>query len=144
MSNLSGRPPAAACRTLIVEDDRLSSTALRALLADRGHPVSCAFTIGQAMEQLVSFQPQCVVLDLMLPDGSGVQVLRHIREHKLNIRVAVASAGNDERALKEVHDLRADLVMRKPIDLNRLTAWLATARQDDVTKDDAVATPTPD
>src|SRR3954463_12469937 len=114
MSNMTGRPPAAACRILTVEDDRLSSAALRALLADRGHPVSCAYTVRQAMEQLISFQPRCAVLDLMLPDGSGVEVLRHLREQRLNIDVAVASAGNDERALKDVHDLRADLVMRKP------------------------------
>src|SRR4051812_854469 len=136
MSNIIGRPPAAACRTLIVEDDRLSSAALRALLADRGHPVSCAYTIGQAMEQLITFQPQCAILDMMLPDGSGVQVLRHIREQNLNVRVAVATAGNDERALKEVHELRAELVMRKPIDLSRLTTWLAT-----VTLGDAVVSP---
>src|SRR5690348_13236802 len=112
MENQAGRPAPAACRTLIVEDDRLSSAALRALLADRGHSVSCAFTVAQAIEQLVSFVPQCAILDLMLPDGSGVQVLRHIREQRLDVRVAVASAGNDERALKEVHDLHADLVMR--------------------------------
>jgi len=137
MSHMNGRPPAAACRILIVEDDRLSSAALRALLADRGHPVSCAYTIAQAMEQLVSFQPQCAVLDLMLPDGSGVQVHRYIREHGLNVSVAVATAGNDEAALRDVHDLRADLVMRKPIDLSRLTTWLATV----TTQDDAVVSP---
>src|SRR4051812_36978964 len=94
-----GRQMAAAtiankCRTLVVEDDRSSCDALTKLLARFGYPVECATTLQQAMD-LLSWSPGCILLDLMLPDGNGIDVIRKIRDENLPIKIAVMTAVSD-------------------------------------------------
>jgi CheY-like chemotaxis protein len=71
--------------------------------------VTAAATLAEAMERLAD-EPDAVLLDLMLPDGSGAQVLRHIREHGLSARVAVTTGTSDEHMLREVKGLKPDAI----------------------------------
>src|SRR5687767_9215482 len=72
--------PSPRPRLLLVEDDRVTYTALRSLFSRRGWDVTIAATISQALSALAGgLAPDAVVLDLMLPDGQGEEVLRHIR-----------------------------------------------------------------
>jgi len=104
---------------LIVEDDPATVSALRMLLTRKGCKVRVARTISDAFIELRDV-PDVVILDLMLPDGSGVSVLRHVREQHLKIRVAVTTATSDQEALAEVERLSPESLMRKPIDVIEL------------------------
>ena len=75
-------------RTLIVEDDLTSCSAALKILRLRGYDVDCATTLVEGFEKLATWGPRCVVLDLMLPDGNGLELLRHIRENALPVRVS--------------------------------------------------------
>jgi CheY-like chemotaxis protein len=111
-------------RTLIVEDDPVVASALRALLLRWGHEAQVVATSGAALSRLVGTLPDTLILDLMLSEGSGVEVLRFVRKHELPVKVAVVTAANDPTLLRDVKTLRPDLMMLKPVDMTQLKQWL--------------------
>ena len=122
--------PTTPLRTLVVEDDASSRNALQAILRILGHQVSTATTVGEALHLLgarAEELPETLLLDLMLPDGNGMEVLRQIRKRDLAIRVAVLS-GADKPMLEAARALHPDAVFAKPVDAPRLLAWLHTER----------------
>jgi CheY-like chemotaxis protein len=127
-------PPAAAaavsCRTLIVEDDLAGCEVLMRVLKHLGHNAECARTVHQALRQFERFKPTHVLLDLMLPDGNGAEVLAMIRERNLPVKVAVITAVGPGRYLDEALAHDPDAVFKKPWDLSDLKGFL-TQEQDD-------------
>lgn len=114
-------------RLLVVEDDRPSRVAMMNLLRARGFDVRGAATLAEGLRGLLdpNWRPDCVVLDLMLPDGSGVDLLAHAR--RLDPRVpcvAVVTATSDPTLLDSVRRLGPDLLLRKPIDFDQLAHFL--------------------
>ena len=112
----------AKCRALIVEDDALTHATLRRVLERAGHAVEAVGTVGEAVGRLPV--AECVVLDLRLPDGCGIEVLRHVREWRLPVRVAVHTGCAEAGLLKRVRDLRPDALFIKPFDPDELLRWL--------------------
>ncbi len=99
-----------------MEDDLVSASALMAILTRRGFEVLHASTVAAGLAMLDE-KPDTVILDLMLPDGDGAAVLKHIRAAGLPTRVVVTTAVHDAARLADVRALGPDLVMQKPIDL---------------------------
>src|SRR5215212_12172820 len=89
------------CRVLVIEDDVASHRALARMLSRIGYDVSAVSTVRDALARLNAsvvkprLMPQCVVLDLMLPDGDGTQVLERVRAQGLPVKVAVMTAATD-------------------------------------------------
>jgi two-component system, OmpR family, response regulator len=105
---------------LVVEDDPATYGALRAILSHRGWHVAVAVTLAEAMRQLDVSPPDCVILDLMLPDGNGVALLRAIRQRKLPVKVVVTTGAGDPNILQQTTGLAPDVLLRKPINLQEL------------------------
>jgi DNA-binding NtrC family response regulator len=104
------------CRILLVEDDSAGAEALNLLLRRRGHEVILARTLAQARAELRDPLPDWVVLDLLLPDGNGVQLLETIHDQSLPVRVAIITGVSDPIRLWEATRLHPDAFMRKPVD----------------------------
>ncbi len=102
---------------LIVEDHEPTRRVLSNILTRRGWEVLKAGTVEEGLA-LLAQGPRCVILDLMLPDGSGETILRHVRDLQLGIRVIVCTATNDESRLDEVRRLGPEVLLLKPIDLD--------------------------
>jgi CheY-like chemotaxis protein len=113
-------------RVLIVEDDAASRVVTGFLCRRAGMQTVAAATLGEGLA-LLSWRPDCVLLDLMLPDGNGVELLRHVRARDVPVRVAVATAAYDWHLLEEVKSLRPDHVFLKPVDWRAVTEWLRGA-----------------
>src|SRR5687767_3972647 len=109
-------------RVLVVEDDPTARTAVSRILRSQGFTVSEAGTIAQAMAALAQ-GPDWVLLDLMLPDGCGTQVLREARSEGKADRVCVVT-GCAPPKVQEAQDLGAGCVLTKPLDVGRLLAFL--------------------
>jgi DNA-binding response OmpR family regulator len=114
-------------RTLLVEDDPDTCEALTRILTRRGYEVDCASSVRQALTKLQA-QPDSIVLDLMLPDGNGIELLRHVRQFGLPVRVAVATGAGDTDLMSDVILLHPDAFFIKPIDATELVSWLASNR----------------
>ena len=112
---------AGCCRVLVVEDDPSSRRALTLLLQLKGFQATVASNVAEALQQLY-WNPTCILLDLMLPDGNGAEVLEHIRTRQLPIRVAVTTGASNWKTMLD--DLRPDALFTKPLDFNRIVEWL--------------------
>jgi two-component system OmpR family response regulator len=121
-STTSGR------RVLIVEDDTASLKALRRLLTVGGYDTICAPTLADATQKLI-WHPDIVLLDLNLPDGSGVELLRRLRRRSDPARVALVTAAS-ESLIADAEALRPDTTFRKPLDVPALLAWLGAIDRD--------------
>jgi DNA-binding response OmpR family regulator len=118
----SPNPPREKCRVLIVEDDALTHTTLRRVLERAGHGVEAVGTVEAAIRRLDS--AECVVLDLRLPDGWGLEVLRRARERHLPVRIAVHTGCAEPSVLKQVRELEPDALFVKPFNPDDILAWL--------------------
>ncbi len=104
---------------LLVEDHDTTRHILARLLSLKGWNVQTASTVGEGLALLDS-EPDCVILDLMLPDGEGETVLRHVRDAGLRTRVVVTTATGDEGRLERVRQLEPVAILRKPIDVEEV------------------------
>ncbi|RKN45655.1 response regulator transcription factor [Streptomyces hoynatensis] len=82
-------------RVLLVEDDPAVRKGVQLALGHQGHEVSPAATGEEGLALLPSFRPDVVVLDLMLPGLSGLDVCRHIRERDQVPIIIVTARGDD-------------------------------------------------
>ena len=83
---------------LLVEDSELVTDALRILLESTGRRVSIAATVAAARVEIESDPPDVILLDLTLPDGSGLDVARFARQ-RIPAAVILAMTGHDDPAV---------------------------------------------
>ena len=119
-------PPPEQCRVLLIEDDAPTANALRVLLTMHGCEVAIARSLEQGLD-LLGTSLSAIVVDLMLPDGDGVEILARVREAGLPIKVVVTTAVGDPTRLAAVYRLRPESVLRKPIDLGELLRAIGVA-----------------
>ncbi|MCU0900542.1 MAG: response regulator transcription factor [Cypionkella sp.] len=109
-------------RLLLVEDtDDLAQTVLRFLRAE-GHAVDHAGDAATATEAMAVAEYACVILDLGLPDGSGLEVLRARRRAGDRTPVLIATARDQISDRIAGLDAGADDYVVKPFDLRELSA----------------------
>ncbi|HSJ96863.1 MAG TPA: response regulator, partial [Myxococcota bacterium] len=102
-------------RVLVVDDERFFREAIRELLEGEGHPVSTAATAADALEAAADPGVGVVVLDIQLPDRSGLEVLRALRERRPELRVVMLSAHTDQEYVLEALRLGACDYLAKPL-----------------------------
>jgi two-component system KDP operon response regulator KdpE len=116
-------------RVLIVEDERPLLRALAMNLVARGYAVTEADNGARALTALADHQHDAIVLDLGLPDMSGVEVIRAVRQFATT-PIIVLSARNGSSDKVEALDLGADDYVTKPFSMDELLARLrATSRR---------------
>ena len=111
-------------RILVIEDDRKVAGFIQTGLEQEGNAVDVLNNGSGAELQARTIEYDTVVLDLMLPGRSGLQVLRDIRAGKCNIPVLILSAKDSVEARVEGFDAGADDYMVKPFALAELSARL--------------------
>jgi two-component system, OmpR family, KDP operon response regulator KdpE len=113
-------------RVLVVDDEPQVLRGISAALQAAGYEVSGAETAAGALEAAALRPPDAVVLDLRLPDGSGVEVCRRLREWS-QAPVVVVSAVDDEDEKIAALDAGADDYVTKPYSVGELLARLRAA-----------------
>lgn len=110
--HVGGRPP----RILSVEDDPLMAKLLTVLLTREGFEVKSAGNVAMAQQMLAEEMPDLAILDVMLPDGSGFQILEWIRNQPLLASLPVIMLTAQVSAEDVMHGLRsgADGYIFKP------------------------------
>jgi two-component system OmpR family response regulator len=116
------RPGALSVRILLVEDDDSLGGAVRDQILADGHSVDWATRIGDAREHCRLAAYDLILLDLMLPDGRGLHLLRELRQRGDATPVIILTAL--DRLSDRIDGLNAgaDDYLVKPFDLEELSA----------------------
>jgi two-component system KDP operon response regulator KdpE len=111
---------------LVVDDEPPIRRLLRTTLTAAGYRVAEAETAAGGLRSLAVEKPDLVILDLGLPDHSGIELIAEIRKAS-QVPIVVLSARHDERAKVAALDLGADDYVAKPFGMAELMARLRAA-----------------
>lgn len=111
-------------KVLLIEDNVELASSISAFLAREGYICEISYNMLDAQDKLVSFQYDCVLLDIMLPDGNGLEILRFMRQEKLHSSILILSAKNslDDKIIGLEEG--ADDYLTKPFHMPELNARL--------------------
>jgi two-component system KDP operon response regulator KdpE len=113
-------------RILVVDDEPQFLRALATNLRGAGYEVETATTAAEALAAAGLRPPDAVILDLLLPDGSGRDVLRELRAWSEAPVVLVSAVGDEEEKIAAL-DAGADDYVTKPFAIGELLARLRAA-----------------
>lgn len=111
-------------RLLLVEDDVFLGSSLSEFLSREGYEVDWAQCGSEALELAYKKRHALMILDLNLPDISGLEVLRNIRRNKMDMFVMSLTARDSLVDRVEGLDAGADDYLTKPFELQELAARL--------------------
>jgi two-component system, NarL family, nitrate/nitrite response regulator NarL len=104
-------------RILLADDHPMISTAIEALLrGTQFEIVGMASTGAQALAKLEELDPDILLLDLQMPGGTGMDVLRQIRSKGSRIKIVLLTAAIDDASLLEAKSLRVQGMVLKNAD----------------------------
>lgn len=109
-------------RVLLVEDDELLGDAVKTHVHRQGHAVDWALTRIEAEESLAVTGYDLVLLDLRLPDGSGLDILKSLRGRRDETPVIIMTAHDQVSDRIAGLNAGADDYLVKPVDLGELQA----------------------
>lgn len=107
-------------RALLVEDDPAIRRLVEKLLLRRGVAIDVAADGRKALEQIAARRYDVIVLDLMIPEVNGFQVIDYLREQRCDTPVAVVSAVSQQALTRLDLDI-VKLVITKPFDVDEFT-----------------------
>jgi CheY-like chemotaxis protein len=116
---------------LVVEDHEDTRRVLSRALRRKGFGVTVAAGVESAVEQFAASHPDLVICDIGLPDGTGWDVIRRLREAGPVRAIAVSGFGMDQD-LQRSREAGFIAHLTKPVDFPRLEAVLSQALQSDV------------
>jgi len=137
MTEASHQPP---YRLLVVDDHEVVRQGLVALLDRRAgfQVVAEAGTVSEAIEAARRFRPDLVIMDIRLPDGSGIEACREIRAELPETRVVILTSFPDEEAVLSAIVAGASGYLLKQIRARDLVSALETVGRGDSLLDPAV------
>lgn len=111
-------------KILIVEDQLELANNIQTYLEQEGYRCEVAGSYRAGEDKIISFDYDCVVLDIMLPDGDGLKLLEVLKAKKNDTSVLIISAKNSLDDKVKGLDLGADDYLTKPFHLPELNARL--------------------
>jgi two-component system, OmpR family, KDP operon response regulator KdpE len=119
---MSTPPP----RVLVVDDEPQILRALRVVLREAGFEVMAAESASEALDLAAVRPPRAAIVDLVLPDGDGVEVTRRLREWSEMPILVLSAVGEEEQKVRAL-EAGADDYITKPFGTRELVARLQAA-----------------
>ena len=128
MTSFAARIDAAPARVLVVDDHDLNLKLLERLLEREGHAVRAVDSLAAAERALAEEEPSMIVLDLNLPDGSGLELTRKIKSEPRTASIPIVACTaavmpSDEDRAREAG---CDAFVAKPIDLRHFSTVVSS------------------
>jgi two-component system KDP operon response regulator KdpE len=115
-----------APRVLVVDDESQILRALKVVLREAGFEVVPAETASEALDRAAVRPPQAAIVDLVLPDGDGVEVTRELRKWSEMPILVLSAVGEEEQKVRAL-EAGADDYITKPFGARELVARLQAA-----------------
>jgi two-component system KDP operon response regulator KdpE len=113
-------------RVLVVDDEPQILRALKVVLREAGFEAVAAETASQALDQAAVHTPEAAIVDLVLPDGDGVDVTRTLREWSEMPILVLSAVGEEDQKVRAL-EAGADDYITKPFGTRELIARLQAA-----------------
>lgn len=109
-------------KILLIEDEPLLLRAMQHYLQTEGNVITAAPTLRQALEKANDYDYDCVIVDIGLPDGNGLELIKQLKKQHAQAGIIIVSAKDslDDKLLGL--DLGADDYLTKPFHLPELNA----------------------
>jgi DNA-binding response OmpR family regulator len=107
-------------RVLVVDDDRPIREVVRTILSRQGYEVDEAADGRQAMRKVIDDNYGAIVLDLMLPEMSGYEVIDYLTRERPTSKCVVVISAAPSREIEKVDPSIVQAVLRKPFDISDL------------------------
>jgi two-component system, OmpR family, KDP operon response regulator KdpE len=125
--NTQAQPaPAIPQRVLVVDDEPQIVRALKVVLREAGFEAVPAETASEALDLAAVRPPEAAIIDLVLPDGDGVEVTRTLREWSEMPILVLSAVGEEEQKVRAL-EAGADDYITKPFGARELVARLQAA-----------------
>lgn len=114
-------------RILHVDDHQDTRLMMAALLQERGYGVLTAGSVGEALQLATDITFDLYILDVRLPDGTGVELCQKLREMRPGIPILYYSAYGDPAEVESALSICGDAYLKKPVciaDIENLVARL--------------------
>ncbi len=109
-------------KILIIEDETELMEVIRQSLEKENFRVETAEDFGSALDKIISFDYDCILLDIMLPDGSGLDILQELKNLNKSDNVIIISAKDSLDDKLKGLELGADDYLTKPFHIAELNA----------------------
>lgn len=109
-------------KLLIIEDEASLRELMQRSLEKERYVVECAHNYKTAIQKIGVYDYDCVLLDIMLPDGSGLSILEELKKMRKKENVIIISAKDSIEDKVKGLDLGADDYLAKPFHLAELSA----------------------
>jgi DNA-binding response OmpR family regulator len=111
-------------KLLIIEDNRELAENIQRFLVREGYVCEVCYSHFDAQKKITAYQYDCIILDIMLPDGSGLNILQFMKTEKIESSILIISAKNSLDDKVSGLELGADDYLTKPFHLTELHARL--------------------
>jgi DNA-binding response OmpR family regulator len=111
-------------KILIIEDEKELVKSIREYFNEQGLVTEYCYTYKSAIEKISQFSYDCLLIDINLPDGSGLDVIKLLKEKNNDAGIIVISANNSIDDKVRALDMGADDYLPKPFHLSELNARL--------------------
>lgn len=105
---------------VIIDDETGIAEETKAFFEEEGHRVYSADSGEDGLELVRKYNPQILLLDIKLPDISGLRVLAEVKQHFPNTKVIVITGYVDQVIIDEAEKLGRDAFLQKPFDFETL------------------------
>lgn len=109
-------------KLLIIEDEMEIIESISTFLSNEKIITEYAINLDQALEKVSIFQYDCIILDLSLPDGSGLEVIKYLKQNSIDTGILILSAKDSLEDRITGLDLGADDYLTKPFHFAELYA----------------------
>jgi DNA-binding response OmpR family regulator len=125
-------------KVLLIEDNRELAENIHGFLVREGYVCELCYKAEEARKKLSGFQYDCIILDIMLPDGNGLDLVQFIKSEKITSGILIISAKNSLDDRVTGLELGADDYLTKPFHLTELHARLKAIYRRKSLKGDSV------
>jgi DNA-binding response OmpR family regulator len=109
-------------KILIIEDEMALAESIKLYLSDEGYVCELAFDYSSASYKINTYDYDCVIVDINLPDGNGLNIIRELKESRAQSGIIIISARNSLDDRITGLDIGADDYLVKPFNLSELNS----------------------
>ncbi|SRR6056297_1466861 len=111
-------------KILIIDDSTINNILLENILSERGYEIYSILNGNSAIDKIEEVQPDLILLDIMMPEVSGFDVLRKLKENEIQVPVIIISAYDSDKFKKLSKTLGAESYILKPVEADFLVSQI--------------------